>query len=92
MPTFIVNTAILRPAQDPKACAVSAPKMLSSAGVKNLKLRSCFCCSDYGSVVFVLDGESRDDVLEAFRRISVPVASIMEAEEIKQLVSSPRAS
>ena len=84
MPTFILNSAILRPTQDPKACAVGAPKMLMQAGIRNVKLRSCYCCSDYGSVVFVVDGESRDSVLEAFYRINVPIASILEAEEIKQ--------
>jgi hypothetical protein len=89
MPTFIVNTAILRPLQDPKACAVGAPKMLLNSGVKNLHVRSCYCCSEYGSVVFVIDADNRDDVLKAFSNVNVPVASILEAEEIKQIASSP---
>jgi hypothetical protein len=54
-----------------------------SAGIKNVKLRSCYCCSEYGNVVFVLDGESRESVLDAFRKINVPVALIMAAEEVK---------
>lgn len=83
MPTFIVSSAILRPIQDPKACAVGAPKMLMQAGIRNIKLRSCYCCSDYGNVVFVVDGENRGGVLDAFNRINMPVASILEAEEIK---------
>jgi len=83
MPTFIVNTAILRPRQEPMACASGTPKMLMNAGIKNLKLRSCFCCSEYGNVVFVVDGESRESVLDAFNRINVPIASIMAAEEVK---------
>ncbi len=87
MPTYVVNTAILRPVQDPKACAIGAPKMLMQAGVRNIRLRSCYCCSEFGSVVFVLDGENRDDILDAFRRINVPVASIMEVEEVKQQAS-----
>ncbi len=89
MPTYIVNTAILRPAQDPKACAIGTPKMLMRAGVKDVKLRSCYCCGANGSVVFVLDAASSDSVLEAFRQINVPIASIMEAEEIKAAVSQP---
>ena len=84
MPTFIVSSAILRPSQDPKACAIGAPKMFMQAGFKNIKLRSCYCCSDYGSVIFVVDGNSRDTVLEAFNQINVPVASILETEEITQ--------
>ena len=89
MPTYIVNSAILRPAQDPKACAIGAPKMLMKAGIKNVKLRSCYCCSEYGMVVFVIDGESKDKVLEAFNRINVPVASIIEAEEVKLTTMQP---
>ena len=84
MPTYVVDTAILRPAQDPKACAIGAPKMLTQAGVTDVSVRSCYCCSDYGSVIFVIEGPSQDRVLEAFNKVNIPVASIMEAEEIKQ--------
>jgi hypothetical protein len=89
MPTFIVSSAILRPAKDPKACAVGAPQMLMQAGVKNVKVRSCYCCSEYGNVVLVVEGGSRDNVLEAFNRINMPIASIMEAEEIKHAAAKP---
>ena len=81
--TFIVNTAILRPRQDPKTCATGAPQMLLTSGVKDIRIRSCYCCSEYGSVVFVLDANSSDDVLRAFSNVNVPVASIMAAEEMK---------
>ena len=92
MPTFIVNSAILRPAQDPKACAIGAPKMLTRAGIKDVTLRSCYCCSEYGNVVFVVEGASRDSVLQAFNQINVPIASIMEAEEIPQVTATPMPS
>ena len=90
MPTYVVSTAILRPSQDPRACGIGAPRMLMNAGTKDVTLRSCYCCSEYGSVVFVLDGASRDSVLQAFQRINVPIASIMEAEEIKIAALSAR--
>ncbi len=83
MPIYIVQSAILRPLQDPSACAIGAPKMLVQGGIRNVKIRSCYCCSDYGMVVFVAEGGSSEEVLEAFNRINVPIASIMEAEEIK---------
>jgi len=84
MPTYIVSSAILRPSQDPKACATNTPRMLVQSGITDIKLRSCYCCSDYGNVVFVVDGESRDSVLQAFNRINVPIASVLQAEEIRQ--------
>lgn len=83
MPTFIVSTAILSPSQEPQTCAIGAPKKLMDAGIRNVTLRSCYCCSEYESVVFVVDGANRESALKAFRQINVPVASILEAEEIK---------
>ncbi|MBT0159155.1 hypothetical protein G4O51_04140 [Candidatus Bathyarchaeota archaeon A05DMB-2] len=35
-----------------------------------------------GRVIFIVEGESRDTVLEAFLKINVSVASITEAEEV----------
>lgn len=88
MPTFIVNSAILRPAQDPKACAIGAPKMLMRAGIRDVTLRSCYCCSEYGSAVFVVEGASRDGVLQAFNQINIPVASILEVEEVSPQIET----
>jgi nitrate reductase NapAB chaperone NapD len=61
--------------------------MLMQAGIRNVTLRSCYCCSEYGNVVFVVEGENQETILDAFRRINVPIASILEAEEIKQTVA-----
>ena len=82
MKTFVVNSAILTPTIDAKACAVGAPKMLKNAGVENVKVKSCYCCGSEGRVAFIMEGKDRDTVLEAFQKVNVPVASIMEAEEV----------
>ncbi len=83
MKKFIVNSAILSSELDPMACAMGAPKMLMNAGVKNVKIKSCYCCGAEGRSIFVVEGETKDSVLEAMNKINVPVASIMEAEEVK---------
>jgi hypothetical protein len=83
MKKFIVNSAILPSNVDPKACAMDAPKMLINAGVKNAKIMSCYCCGPEGRVVFVAEAEDREALLTALNRINVPVASIMETEEVK---------
>jgi hypothetical protein len=80
---FIVNTAILPSNLDPMACAVGAPKMLMNAGVKDVKIRSCYCCGPEGRSVFVMEAETKEALLEALNKINVPVASVMEAEEVK---------
>jgi hypothetical protein len=83
MKKFIVNSAILPGNVDPKTCAIDAPKMLINAGVKNAKITSCYCCGSEGRVVFVAEAEDREALLTALNRINVPVASIMETEEVK---------
>jgi hypothetical protein len=83
MKKFIVNSAILSSSLDPMACAVGAPKMMMTAGIKDVKIKSCYCCGAEGRTVFVVEGETRDAVLEAMNKINVPVASIMETEEVK---------
>lgn len=83
MKEFIVNTAILTPKMDPKVCAANAPTMLQNAGIKDTSIVSCYCCSTEGRVVFVVKADDRDKVLDALNRINVPVASIMETEEVK---------
>ena len=83
MKKFIVNSAILPCNVDPKACAMDAPRMLMNAGVKNSKIISCYCCGPEGRVVFVAEAEDREVLLTALNKINVPVASIMETEEVK---------
>ena len=68
---------------EPKTCAANAPSMLKNAGIKDVKLVSCYCCSSEGRVIFVAEAENRDKVLAGLNRINVPVAAIMEAEEVK---------
>jgi hypothetical protein len=92
MATFIVNSAILRPAHDPQACAVGAPKMLMRAGISDVTVRSCYCCSEYGSAIFVVEGASRDGVLQAFNQVNIPVASILEVEEVPQQIATSAAT
>ena len=83
MRKFIVNTAILTPKMEPKTCAANAPSMLKNAGIKDVRLLSCYCCSSEARVIFVAEAENKEKVLEALNRINVPVASIIEAEEVK---------
>ncbi len=82
MKTFVVNSAILTPGTDPRACALGSPQRLEQAGVENVKLKNCYCCGPQDRVVFIVEAESQDAALNAFFKINVPVASILEAEEM----------
>ena len=82
MPRFIVNSAILRSGIDPRTCATGAAKMLTSGKIKNISVKSCYCCSDQKRVAFVIEAPSRHELLDVMEKIDVPVASIMEVEEV----------
>jgi hypothetical protein len=79
---FVVNSAILQPSLDPIACAVAALKMLAKEGIKNVKIKNCYCCGLEGKAVFIIEGESKEAVLDAWNKINLPIASNMEAEEV----------
>lgn len=88
MPLFIANSAILKPQNSPEACATDALKMFDRAGIKDVALRKCYCCSEYRRVVFVVEGANQNSVLKAFNRINVPIESIMETKEISTEVTT----
>jgi hypothetical protein len=79
---FLIDSAILKPGTDPKACALGSPQRLEHAGITNVKIITCYCCGPEGRVAFVVEAENRNAALEAFYKINVPVASIVETEEI----------
>jgi hypothetical protein len=72
----------LRSGKDPKACATGAAKQLTSGKIKDIIVKSCFCCSDQQRVAFIIEAPNRDRVLEVMEKLDVPVASIMEVEEL----------
>lgn len=82
MPRFIVNPAILPSGKDPRTCATGAAKMLTSGKIKNISVKSCYCCNDQKRVTFVIEAPSSHELLDVMEKIDVPVASIMEVEEI----------
>jgi hypothetical protein len=82
----MVNSAILKSGKDPKACAQGAAKMLAKGKIKDVELKACYCCESENRVAFLIDGPSVDAVLQVVQeQLDVPVASIMEAEEVSVL-------
>ena len=84
MPRFLVNSAILHSDKDPRACAEGAAKMLSRGKIKDVEAISCYCCTDEPRVAFLIEGPSKNVVLETLQQhLNIPVASIMEVQETK---------
>jgi hypothetical protein len=80
---FIVNSAILPEDIDPLACATGIPDMLEKQGIKDVKVKSCYCCEEDGKVIFVAEAPNKELLFAALAKINLPVASIMETKEVK---------
>jgi len=79
----MVNSAILKSGKDPKACAQGAAKMLAKGKIKGIEMKACYCCETENRVAFLIEGPSEDAILRVVQeQLDVPVASIMEAEEV----------
>jgi hypothetical protein len=83
MPSYLVNSAILRSGKDPRACASGAAKMLTTGKIKDVTVKSCYCCTDENRVAFVIDAPNQDALLEVMEKIDLPVASISEIQEVQ---------
>jgi hypothetical protein len=83
VPTYMVNSAILKSGKDPRACAQGAAKMLARGKIKGIELKACYCCETENRVAFLIDGPSEDAILQVVQeQLDIPVSSIMEAEEV----------
>jgi hypothetical protein len=79
----MVNSAILKSGKEPKACAQGAAKMLAKGKIKGIEMKACYCCETENRVAFLIEGPSEDAILRVVQeQLDVPVASIMEAEEV----------
>jgi hypothetical protein len=82
----MVNSAILKSGKDPRACAQGAAKMLAKGKIKGIEMKACYCCETENRVAFLIEGPSEDAILHVVQeQLDVPVASIMEAEQVSVL-------
>jgi hypothetical protein len=83
LPSYLVNSAILKSGKDPKACAEGAVKMFAKGKIKGIELTACYCCVTESRVSFIFDGPSEDAILHVVQeQLDIPVASITEAEKV----------
>ena len=83
MPRFLVNSAILKSGNNPRACAEGAAKMLSRGQIKDIEAKSCYCCGDEGRVALIIEAPNQERLLEVLQeKINLSVASIIQVEEV----------
>ena len=73
----------MKSGKDPKACAEGAAKMLARGKIKGIEAKACYCCATENRVAFLIDGPSKDAVLQVMQQLDIPVASIIEAEQVR---------
>ncbi len=56
--------------------------MLTEGKIKDITVKSCYCCTDENRVAFLIEAPSQDALLEALEKIDVPVAAIREVNEV----------
>jgi len=57
--------------------------MLARKPVEGIDIRSCYCCASENRVAFVVEGPDEESVLHTIQEhLDIPVASIMEVEEV----------
>jgi hypothetical protein len=62
---------------------MGAAKMLSKGKIKGIEMKACYCCGTENRVAFLIEGPSQEAILQVIQeQLDIPVASIMEAEEV----------
>ncbi len=82
MKKFVVNSTIPPGRMDPVAWIMGTSKMLRATGAKDIKFRTCYCCSAEGKVVCEFEASSKESLSEGLRKIDFPVESIMETIKV----------
>jgi len=83
VPKYLINSHILHSGKNPRACAEGAAKMLARGKIKNIEVKACYCCTNEKRVSFLIEGPDQHTVLETVQeQLDIPVASIMEVEEV----------
>ncbi len=67
---------------DPVAWIMGTSRMLKDTGVKDIKFRTCYCCSTEGRVVCEFEASSKESLSKVLRKIDFPVESIMETVKV----------
>ena len=82
MKKFVVDSTIPPGKLDPIAWIMGTSKMLRDTGAKDIKFRTCYCCSAEGKVVCEFDAPNKESLSEVLRKIDFPVESIMETKKL----------
>ncbi len=82
MKRFVVNSTIPPERMDPVAWIMGTSKMLKATGAKDIKFRTCYCCSEEGRVVCEFEADSKKSLSEGLKKIDFPVESVMETVKL----------
>jgi hypothetical protein len=65
-----------------QAWIAALPKLLSDAGIEDVKYKTAYCCTPDKKAILEFEGPDKAAVENALKKISFPLSSIMEARKI----------
>ena len=87
MKQFVVYSGIPRKELDVVACIGGIPRALKKAGIENVHLTNCSCCSPPESkkVIMEFQAPDQESLSAALKKVDFPVESIHEVTTMKRV-------
>jgi hypothetical protein len=82
---FIVYSGIPKNEIDVPACMMGTSEVLKNAGIKDVHLKTCYCCSppDMKKVITEFEAPTKEILSVALQKIEFPVDSITEVTKLE---------
>ena len=87
MKNFVVYSGVPKKELDVVACISGIPQVLKKAGIEDVKLTNCSCCSPPESrkVIMEFQAPSQESLSAALKKIDFAVESIHEVTAMKRV-------
>ena len=88
MKRFIVNSKVPQIELNRLTCVIGTTDVFESAGVKDVRLKTCYCCSPESNAgvekaLIEFEAQSKEALEAALQKIAFPVDSIVEVTKVK---------
>lgn len=82
MKRFIVNSDVPHQRSDGIAWVRGVPKMLSDEKIRDVKLKTAYCCTPEKKIIAEFEGPDKETVSSALNKIGMPFTAVMEATKV----------
>ena len=82
MKKFIVNSDLADRRVDGLALVRSVAKMLRDEKIKDVKLKTAYCCTPEGKIIAEFEGPDKETVSSALNKVGMPFTAVMEVTKV----------